>query len=86
MHRGSTLLICLYLYPTIHLSGSLVPLASQAQMRRVTAVSTLNLTLVTGMYILHESRPGGRGNIMGTFEEPKVGPLDIGEEYSNITI
>ena len=24
--------------------------------------------------------------IMGTFEEPKGGPLDSGEEYSNITI
>ena len=37
------------------------------------------------MYILHEDILGGR-EIMGTFEEPKRGPLEIREEYSNITI
>ena len=38
-----------------------------------------------GCIISPKDRSGG-GDIMGTFEEPKGGPLDIGEEYWEITI
>ena len=38
------------------------------------------------MYNLPRKLGQGGGGIMGTFEEPKGGPLDIGEEYPEITI
>ena len=39
-----------------------------------------------GCIFFPKAKSRGWGEIMGTFEESKGGPLDIGEEYWEITI
>ena len=45
---------------------------------------TLKQTFVQGCIISPKDRSGGGGDIMGTFEKPKGGPLDMGKNIGTL--